>query len=293
MSKRDETAHNIQFTGPAFELLAFEHLTAIFPLVQKEVPVQAGEATSIDVDIAARSENGRLILFEVKYVREGKSLPRSVYLSMAALKDSVSNLFPKEPPVIALLSNVEVDDTVRSTFARSGIPIVALGVDSEQTKERLRSAFRELSIIVPELSAEEEFAQPSRGYCFIAMPHRPESETIYEVIRAAVEKAGYKSVSAWHIFSPSVILEKIRELISRSEVVVADVSNSNPNVLFEVGLAMGSNKNVILITRERQIPYDVQALPLIHYDLTLGGLDRLSSLLGEILVAFQNRQSSI
>ncbi|GAG46641.1 unnamed protein product, partial [marine sediment metagenome] len=233
---------------------------------------------------------GRLILFEAKYVKEGRSFRRSVYLSMAALKDSVSNLFLKESPVIALLSNIEVDNTVRSTFARSGIPIITLGTDFEQTKERLQSAFRELSIIIPELSAGERLAQPSRAYCFVAMPHRAENRDVYEVIRTAVENAGYELIAAEQIFSPAFLLEKIRELISRSEVIIADASNSSPNVLFEVGLALGSDKNVILVSQERQLPSDLQALKFIRYDTTLSGLHTLGSLLSEALVLPQKRR---
>ena len=46
-------------------------------------------------------------------------------------------------------------------------------------------------------------------------------------------------------------MEKIRELISEADVIIADVTEGNPNVLFELGFAMGANKEVLVISQDR------------------------------------------
>ena len=65
------------------------------------------------------------------------------------------------------------------------------------------------------------------------------------------------------------IIQKIKSDISGSSVVVADVSKSNPNVLYELGLARGQSKPCIQIcsTSLSKLPFDVRGYPTIPYEI--------------------------
>jgi hypothetical protein len=65
------------------------------------------------------------------------------------------------------------------------------------------------------------------------------------------------------------IVEHIEEAIARSRFVIADVSGWNPNVVYELGLAMGISKPILVLYDsqqfEQRIAFDFQAYPLIIY----------------------------
>jgi len=85
------------------------------------------------------------------------------------------------------------------------------------------------------------------------------------------------------------IVDKIEESIARSLFVIADVTDWNPNVVYEVGLACGISKPIVLLCDERnfdanQIPFDFQSYELIKYSLYKTGelRARLSKHLSEL-----------
>ena len=53
------------------------------------------------------------------------------------------------------------------------------------------------------------------------------------------------------------IMDKIRENIAKARFIVADISAYNPNVYYELGLAEGMQKDIIMLTS------NVNTLPLI------------------------------
>jgi nucleoside 2-deoxyribosyltransferase len=63
-------------------------------------------------------------------------------------------------------------------------------------------------------------------------------------------------------------LIQIEEGIRTAQACVADISKDNPNVWFELGLAIASGKPVVLIAQDdpaRKFPFDVQHRHIIRY----------------------------
>ena len=59
----------------------------------------------------------------------------------------------------------------------------------------------------------------------------------------------------------------IWELTKAATIILADLSNKNPNVFYELGLAHASAKPAILVTASMEdIPFDLRALRIIEYD---------------------------
>ncbi len=68
------------------------------------------------------------------------------------------------------------------------------------------------------------------------------------------------------------LLEKIHIMIERAELVIAEVSEQNPNVFYELGFAAGIKKPVLLIARRGvEIPTDLRGRELILYSDDKGG----------------------
>lgn len=62
------------------------------------------------------------------------------------------------------------------------------------------------------------------------------------------------------------IMADIIELICTSSVIVCDLTNKNPNVFYEAGIAHTLGKEVILITQSQDdVPFDLRSIRYIHY----------------------------
>jgi hypothetical protein len=64
------------------------------------------------------------------------------------------------------------------------------------------------------------------------------------------------------------ILEKIKEKIETSKVVIAELSGSNPNVYLELGYAWGKGRPTILLAKkEEKLLFDVRGQRCLKYEL--------------------------
>lgn len=106
-----------------------------------------------------------------------------------------------------------------------------------------------------------------KKFAFVLMPFSKKFNDIYSFgIKGACEEIGvYCERVDEQIFSES-ILERVYNQINKADIIIADMSEKNPNVFYETGYAHALNKNVILLTkRAEDIPFDLQHYPHIIY----------------------------
>jgi len=107
-----------------------------------------------------------------------------------------------------------------------------------------------------------------KPYIFVVMPFAKEFDEIYEsAIKPACENAGaYCERVDEQIFEED-ILDWIYIQISKSDIIVGDMSQRNSNVFYEIGYAHALNKRVILLTQNaNDIPFDLKHRPHIIYE---------------------------
>ena len=86
------------------------------------------------------------------------------------------------------------------------------------------------------------------------------------------------------------ILDRIYNQISKADVLIADMTDQNANVFYEVGYAHGIGKHVILLTQKSEdIPFDFQHFPHIIYN---GSIDLLREQLIKKLEWFLNEENA-
>lgn len=142
--------------------------------------------------------------------------------------------------------------------------------------------------------------------CFVAMPFR-ERETARsrgfsdEVLRALIapagREAGFEVITANRDGS-DVIQATIVNYLLDADLLIADLTENNPNVLFELGLRIAENKPVALI-RAKGTPaiFDVDnMLRVFEYDPNLWSSsienDR-PKLIDHVKAAWENRESGL
>jgi hypothetical protein len=117
---------------------------------------------------------------------------------------------------------------------------------------------------------------------FVVMQFGAPYDALYqEVIQPVSHRAGFKALRADHVYRPGVILQDIIRGIVESDVIVADITPTNPNVFYELGYAHALQKPTILLANRQieKLPFDVSGYRVIFYDDTIGGKRDIESTL--------------
>lgn len=89
-----------------------------------------------------------------------------------------------------------------------------------------------------------------------------------DVLEPAIKAAGMEPYRVDQDPSASIPIERIESGIKESVAVLADITENNPNVWFEVGYAIAAGKEVVFVCsrgREAPFPFDVQHRNIIQY----------------------------
>lgn len=104
----------------------------------------------------------------------------------------------------------------------------------------------------------------------VAMPFRePFNKYYHAILKPAVEDAGLSSIRSDELARPNDIMRDLWQIICKTKMVLAELTGTNPNVMYEVGLSHGIGKPVILIAQSiDDVPFDLRALRVVLYDTT-------------------------
>lgn len=134
--------------------------------------------------------------------------------------------------------------------------------------------------------------------CFVMMPFANPLGTYYEKIyKPAIEKAGLTPIRADNeIFGTGKIIDQIWSGINSSKVLIAELTERNPNVFYELGLAHALQKPVVLISsNEKDVPFDLHHIRVIYYDVTdpFWGNKLIEKVAENLLSAIKNPEEAI
>jgi len=116
---------------------------------------------------------------------------------------------------------------------------------------------------------------------FVLMPFEDDLTRIYrEIIKPAVESMGLVCKRADEIRSNKAIVQDIWKAICEARVVIADITASNPNVMYELGIAHTVGKETIIIYQvgkrgHAKLPFDLAHIRRIEYKDTAAGGKKL------------------
>jgi hypothetical protein len=120
----------------------------------------------------------------------------------------------------------------------------------------------------------DQTGQPTRvrqflDTCFVMMPFGSWFDRYYqEIYVPAIREAGFEPVRADELFSTGSVVEQIWEQIEKSVVLLADLTDKNPNVFYELGLAHAATKPVVFTSGKLEdVPFDLRHLRVIVYDV--------------------------
>lgn len=119
---------------------------------------------------------------------------------------------------------------------------------------------------------------------FVLMPFEPEFNSIYEdLIKPALEDAGYDVVRADSFLDQQNILRDIVRGIATADLIIADLTTLNPNVLYELGLSHGLGIPTILLAQSiEDVPFDLRSYRILTYSVRFDQVHKLKQSLKEI-----------
>jgi hypothetical protein len=203
-----------------------------------------------EVDVLTTIYNNALML----------SAPRSLTL------ENARRIFDSNNRTIrALISKInEVRELRQRALAADPAHMQALEAELQRLQaevSRLQEENQRLTPAAPAL--------PAVRTAFFARPFLPEFAEIEEAIKRVFKREiGVRLETAAEKSEDLVVLQNIQAKIRNSHFLVADITGANPNVLIEVGYAMGAGKPVVLIQRQgddTRVPFDVQPFLRLFY----------------------------
>ena len=101
------------------------------------------------------------------------------------------------------------------------------------------------------------------------------TEIFKHTIKPAVEESGFGYECKRYGLGRANIVKDILEDLNRAQVVIADLTDDNPNVLWELGVRHTLKRRTLLISQDtKSIPSDLKDYPVIPYDQTKAGFDK-------------------
>jgi hypothetical protein len=142
-------------------------------------------------------------------------------------------------------------------------------------KSKLNEAERQLNTTAALSIAATPIWQGRRfdtdnNLCFVLMPFaqgRDLQRVYLDLVKPTVESCGLHCIRADDIYGVSGIMQSIWEPINRSRVIIAEMTDRNPNVFYELGIAHTLGKPVIMITQSiDDVPFDLKHLRCVEYE---------------------------
>jgi hypothetical protein len=121
-----------------------------------------------------------------------------------------------------------------------------------------------------------------RGDCFVISPigkagsdTRKRSDEVFEfIISPPIIASGYIPVRADHIAEPGMIDQQVLSHVVEDPLVVADLTDHNANVFYELSLRHALRKPTLHLVHENStIPFDVSVVRVIQYNTSLPGAE--------------------
>ncbi|MCR4320346.1 MAG: hypothetical protein NUV74_08460 [Candidatus Brocadiaceae bacterium] len=122
------------------------------------------------------------------------------------------------------------------------------------------------------------------GGGFVLMPFKDSLRAVFDdhIVKVCNE-LGITVTRADQIFSAEPLMEDVRDAVLTARYIVADLTDSNPNVFYELGICHALGKKVILVTQSAEVPFDVRHIRHIRYEYTPRGMQTFETALRETL----------
>lgn len=146
------------------------------------------------------------------------------------------------------------------------------------------------------LNRENRGGQNFMKYCFVVSPigedgseTRNNADKLFKhIIGPVCQSCGFTVERVDQINDFNSITQTIIDKLQSADLVIADISEHNPNVFYEMGYRKCTGKPIIHLKRKNEhIPFDINTIRTFEYDLTdLDSVEAIKERLQQTISAF-------
>jgi predicted Rossmann-fold nucleotide-binding protein len=121
---------------------------------------------------------------------------------------------------------------------------------------------------------------------FIVMSFKKEFDELYNVYKTVCESFGFNAIRTDKVYSLDKILPRILAGIRHSAFVIADVTETSPNVFYEIGFAEGLGRPIIATAKvDTKLPFDLVDTPVTFWSSLEDLKSKLEPLINEVRIS--------
>ncbi|MEO8124081.1 MAG: hypothetical protein ABI633_08535 [Burkholderiales bacterium] len=140
------------------------------------------------------------------------------------------------------------------------------------TKQDYEAVLKSLSNDWPTLAAQtvnlaERMATSREVFVIMSFAESPQYKDLYVAVTKACSQFGYIAQRVDESNDHKRIIPEIIRGVRQAAFVVADVTEDKANVYWELGLATGMDKHLIMVARKgTKLPFDVNDVPVLFWE---------------------------
>lgn len=131
--------------------------------------------------------------------------------------------------------------------------------------------------------SEESNTKTQPKKCFVITPigeasseTRREADGIVQLVRAVLKPKGFETEAAHNMANPGSITRQVIRRLFNDELVVANLTGLNPNVMYELAIRHCTHLPVVSVAREgTKLPFDIQENRVVFFRNDLSGWEEL------------------
>ena len=149
--------------------------------------------------------------------------------------------------------------------------------DVDNLRARIATLEEQLGDSEPDGDAEAELDVGQALSVFVIMPFRPEFNDVWKGgIQKAARAEGFKAIRVDMVNRSTNITDDIVDSINKCRLAIVDVTDNNPNVMFELGYTLAKKKpNIIISQSADYLPFDIRNIRTIIYSNSWSGVEDL------------------
>jgi len=111
---------------------------------------------------------------------------------------------------------------------------------------------------------------------------------INAAIRPALEKLDYEVKAPLDIMAPGSITDQLINELLKADLVIANLTELNPNVMYELAVRHAARLPVISLAENgTELPFDIKMERIIYYKNDFAGIDKLKISIENVVIAVQ------
>ena len=237
----DDEQHILHDLGKYLEHKRFTvHMASTITDAEKVIKSEDVSFAIVDLKIDYSHEYGGIHI--VNYIKKMQPRVKTIILSAYPLNDQIA-------------SNISVD--IDGYIEKGGDANYILSVLNKIDEIDRRHSHKVCFVIMP--FSETKTCNSSQW-----------TEIFDKMIKPAVEEAGYNYICRRSEAIVGNIIDDILDELNRADLVIADLTDKNPNVFYELGVRHALRDATILIAQSiKDVPFDLRPYAIQAYDWTI------------------------